>query len=455
MKKFAGLYIVCLSVLGVFVWACFSFNERLTALRVSENLTTHTYRVIDELKTVENILLKAETGHRGFLLTNDSAYLQPYLRAKENVFLHLDTLKQLISDNQLQLNNLALLKATIVLRLQYLFESLEQKRNGNEKGLREKLDLSKHTTDDYRGQMQNMTALELQLLDQRKLEKQKHERLTPAMFQLVFMLSGFFLIASMVVMVNALRKRIRYQKELERKVVALNISNEELEQYAFVTSHSLQEPLRKIRAFSSMLVHKQKDRFTEDGNLMMGKIDVLATQVQGMLNDVIAFTNIGQQKHTGQPVDLKLLVEKVAGIVREKYPDNGPEVLIGELPVVKGIPEQLEILLLQLFDNSIKHRVQDRALAVSIGLQPLNNDKKLGKKYYKVCFTDNGKGFDNAYKNKLFKLFQRLEDNNGVETGRGMGLSICKRIMENHNGLIDAHGTLDKHATIELFFPKN
>jgi signal transduction histidine kinase len=454
MKKHIWLYLACATVIGLFIWAGISFNERLSALKAAEDITIHTYQVITQLRGIENTLLEAETGERGFLLTGDSSYLQSYLASKATIFNSLDSIKRLVNDNQEQVANTAILKASIALRFEYLFQTLEKKQIGDLKGLKQKLDLGKRTMKDYRMEMKNMRDIELGLLEKRKMRKQEHELLTPAMFRIIFLMTGFFLLASMIAMINELRKRINYQKELEDKVMALNINNEELEQFVFAASHNLQEPLRKIRSFSSLLVHKQKDKLDEESELIVERMDLSAVQFQGLLTDLVSFTDLIQNKSIAKPIDLNHLLSNIANDTAEKFGDIVSKIDIAHLPKIIGVSEQLQILFSQLFDNSILYRSPERPLVISITSVKVRMRLKSNKEYHKISFTDNGSGFENAYKDKIFKLFQRLDNDITASQNKGVGLAICKKIMLNHHGFIDADGFKGKGATIFLYFPK-
>ncbi|MFP5040334.1 sensor histidine kinase [Parasediminibacterium sp. JCM 36343] len=452
MKKYIWLYISCIVGIIVFLQAGFKFNNQLYALKKSEDLTSHTYQVINQLLLIDNMMTKAETGQRGFLLTKDSFYLKPYFAARDNIYKSLDSLRDLVKDNQSQVNNITLLKATVAIRFQYLFETLEKKRLDDNNGILEKLALGKNARQNYRQAMENARNVEIALLAKRKTEKQAHEKLTPATFRLIFIASGILIIITMLAMINEMRRRLRYQKELEQKIAELNISNDELEQYAFVASHSLQEPLRKIRTFGTLLLHKQKGTLDEAENHIIGRMEAATAKMQELLDDLVFFTNLVQKKNVLAPLHLKELVTATIHKMQSEH-EGLTGIAVGELPVVMGSKEDLEIIFTQLFNNSIKFKSPERQMAISITLETEKKPIAKYKDYYKISFEDNGVGFENAYKNKMFQLFQKL-NNSPTLGGKGIGLTICKKIMLNHHGFIDAEGAIGKGSAVYLFFPK-
>lgn len=230
MKKYMWLYFICFIAIAIFIWLYKDFNDRLKTSKTLEDITAHTYLVIGQLQKIENTLLDAEASQRGYIITGDSAFLQPYLSAKPKLFKYIDTLKILVGDNPVQLNKVTILKATIVMRFHVLFESLENKKMNNALRLKETMVLGRNTMDEYKAQMLRMKNIEWNLLIIRQRNKQKHEALTPTMFKVVFAISSFFLFISMLLMINELRMRTLSQKELEQKIIELHANNEEVEQ---------------------------------------------------------------------------------------------------------------------------------------------------------------------------------------------------------------------------------
>lgn len=447
------LYCICFIAIAIFLWLYKDFNERLSTSKALEDITTHTYLVIGQLQKIENALLDAEASQRGFIITGDSAFLEPYFSTKPTLFKYIDTLKILVGDNPTQLNKVTLLKATIVIRLHTLFEALEKKKMDNALGIKETIDLGQKTIDEYKAQMQSMKNIEWNLLVKRQSIKQKHEALTPAMFKVVFAISSFFVFISILLMIYELRIRTRSQKELEQKIIELHANNEEVEQYAYVISHNLQEPLRKVRTFGSLLLHKYKNVPPEQANII-ARMEAGAEQMQNMLADLITFTNLFKKKKVVKLVSLNQVLIEVIKKIEDKNGTNLPEIKIGTLPNIMGIQDQLEILFEQLFDNSIKFRSPHRQVIISVNES--FSDKKRNKTYQQmhvIVFADNGKGFDERYKSKVFQLFQRLDDDkNGV--GKGIGLTICKKIMFNHHGSIDITSVVAKGTSVIMCFPK-
>ncbi len=449
------LYAGSIAAIILLTLVSYDFYGRLQRQAQLDKITEHTYQVIDQIHDIENALLQAETGQRGFILTGDSTYLQPYIGARGVMMSYLDTLVSLVSDNDQEAINARRLRRTVMMRFDHLNNSLEQKRLGDTASLSRTLLRGNQSMDDFRQQVGKMVDIELGLLSLRKKARDEHERFTLPMFKVIFIISILFLLASIILMIRELRKRIRYQIELEHKIKALDLNNAELEQYAFAASHNLQEPLRKIRTFSSFLLLKHFPKLDAEAKEVIKKMDASAIVMQELIETMVGFTQMVQRHVALEKVSLTDCLHLTLTRLSESNM-LVPDVTIDDLPMVMGEMNQLDILFYQLLENSIKYQSHERSLKIEIAYQgtiPLDgNDSKNARNYHAISITDNGIGFNDDYKDKVFQLFQRLETTKDPQS-KGMGLAICKRIMTNHYGFIGAHGKPGKGAVFTLYFP--
>jgi PAS domain S-box-containing protein len=251
------------------------------------------------------------------------------------------------------------------------------------------------------------------------------------------------------------------QEEAEQAVYQKNIqlqqSNASLEEYAYVASHDLKEPLRKISTFSDRLLTSQAGRLSDDGKLYINKIIDSSRRMQAMISDLLTVSIISGNK--GFEVhSLKDVLSEVLHVLEYKIEERKAVVSSDDLPVVKIVPSQFRQLFLNLLSNSLKFARE--------GVQPLITVEhkylypkdvtvyKLAKanKYLQVTISDNGIGFDNQFANKIFTIFQRLHGKTEYE-GTGIGLAICKKIAENHGGTIIANGNINKGASFSIIIP--
>ena len=252
----------------------------------------------------------------------------------------------------------------------------------------------------------------------------------------------------------------RYERMLESKISELNRSNRELEEFAYVASHDLQEPLRKISTFSQRLQLKFSNKLGDDGNLYISRVVAACDNMRKLIDNLLEFSRISLNNPPPQQVDLYAIVENAMEELDLTIAETNTEISVGKLPSVEAISSQMLQLFANMLNNSIKFRKQDTPLQISIESKKLTvSEKQLYKlatdiTYFLITIKDNGIGFEQQYADKIFQLFQRLEGKSEYP-GTGIGLSICKKIVTNHRGLILANATPGNGATFSIILPKN
>jgi len=247
------------------------------------------------------------------------------------------------------------------------------------------------------------------------------------------------------------------EQQLQQKNMELQQSNTSLEEYAYVASHDLKEPLRKIATFSDRLLTTQESLLTEDGKVYLTKIIESSKRMQKMIGDLLAVSVISGNKGF-ELCNLEEILEEVKQTLEYKIEDKQASVASDKLPRALIVPSQFRQLFQNLISNSLKFAREGVRPEITITHTLLRPDEvhqyRLAKasKYLKIDVSDNGIGFDNQYANKIFTIFQRLHARNEYE-GTGIGLSICKKIAENHGGTIVAKGESGKGATFSIFIP--
>jgi len=232
--------------------------------------------------------------------------------------------------------------------------------------------------------------------------------------------------------------------------------NEQLEQFIYVSSHDLQEPLRKIQTFSGYLKdHAVNDNYVKEN---IDKINQTASRMSALLRDLLSYSQL-LQNHNRNPekVDLNKTLRDVVASLEPIIRKKNADMHISELPTLIAEPSQMELLFNNIIGNSLKFSRGKPEIKVSVHTVSatqyeafaLNKDKN----YICIQISDNGLGFDQKYVSKIFSLFQRLHYNNEVD-GTGMGLAICKKIVEDHGGRIIAEGKENEGATFSVFLPR-
>jgi signal transduction histidine kinase len=410
----------------------------------------HAYKVILQTSALEKFIKEAETGQRGYLLTNDSNFLKPYLAIRNDIKPGYDSLRRLTSGNNHQqqlLNTAGLLMNKLIDHFQH---SVYLKSHSS---LRE----TKGYMDELGKVFKEIEQDELDLV--KRFSVNEYETSMPRYFSAIFLFSAVIIFISFVIILKEYRQRVKYQKQLEQKVLEVNAYNVELEQIAFATSHDLQEPLRRIRTFSDRLLWKYRDQLNEDGQMILSRIDFSARRMQGLIEDLMNFTNLVRGGEQLSVVDANKLISSVVEYLKQDIEIKRATIHIGQMPDITGFEKQLFLMFKSLIDNAIKFSKPGIPPVVTIqsvqttGEELVHIDKKLGKKQFiRISVQDNGVGFNNEFSQKIFLIFQRLHT--GAEyDGKGIGLAIVERVMTNHNGYVLASAQVDKGALFNLYFP--
>jgi PAS domain S-box-containing protein len=250
-----------------------------------------------------------------------------------------------------------------------------------------------------------------------------------------------------------------YEKILESKIEELNRSNRELEEFAYVASHDMQEPLRKISTFVQRLQNKFGEGLDDDGRLYITRILASSENMRNLINNLLEFSRISRNKHPAEKVDLSATLNGVLTDLELEIEETGSKINVPELPVIEAIPTQMAQLFFNLLSNAIKFRKKDAAPVINIEQHPLTEQEKqkyqlpAATEYCMITVSDNGIGFEQLYAEKIFQLFQRLQGKFEFP-GSGIGLSICKKIVSNHNGQIFASAEPGKGSKFFIILPK-
>jgi chemotaxis family two-component system sensor kinase Cph1 len=230
----------------------------------------------------------------------------------------------------------------------------------------------------------------------------------------------------------------------------LKQSNEELENINWISTHDLQEPLRKIQLMASRILAQEDEPLPEKTLDFIRRMDASASRMQKLLRDILNYTKLRYNEDQLTPTALDTIVSNVITSIEEQAKEYNVQFVVAELPTIKGIPFLLTQLFTNLIGNAIKFSDAERQQVITIKEDPsINID---GKDYHHISVSDTGIGFEKKYAESIFKIFSRL-NNHQSYYGSGVGLALCKKIMETHVGRIDADGTSGKGAVINLYFP--
>ena len=248
-------------------------------------------------------------------------------------------------------------------------------------------------------------------------------------------------------------------QQLMENILQLKATNEELDRFAYVASHDLQEPLRKIMIFGDRLANKYNELLGDDAKEYLERMRKASERMQLLINNILDFSKFSAASQSFEQTDLNRLVEEVLSDLEIEIERKKAVIKVEGLPSLCVIPGQFRQLIQNLLSNSLKFSKKDVAPEINLFAETVKGEELAGavginpnEKYCRIYVEDNGIGFDEEYAEKIFVIFQRLHSNHLFE-GTGIGLSICKKIVEKHNGLISATSVPEKGSVFTIILP--
>ncbi|ASZ13655.1 PAS domain-containing protein [Chitinophaga pendula] len=258
---------------------------------------------------------------------------------------------------------------------------------------------------------------------------------------------------------QALERQVQERtKELAVQNETLAKMNAELKSFAYVSSHDLQEPLRKIRIFSERILETEIDQLSAKGKDYFSRIEKATVTMQTLIKDLLVYSRTSNTERTFEKRNIDDLLNEVREQLSEELEEKNATINATPLGIAAIIPFQFKQLLINLISNSLKFCRPGIAPVININHQVVKATAVPGtttaieQDYYHLTITDNGIGFDNEFREKIFEIFQRLNQKEKFE-GTGIGLAIVKKIVENHQGIISAQGEKDNGARFDIYFP--
>ena len=257
--------------------------------------------------------------------------------------------------------------------------------------------------------------------------------------------------------ITALRS---FETEQERNIRELNRSNRDLEEFAYIASHDLQEPLRKISMFTERLKAKFDNTLDKEGELFIERILASANNMRILIDNLLDFSRANRRSHTFDQVDIKSMLKDVISELELKIEETKASIeFTGTFPTIEAVTSEMSQLFSNILSNAIKFRRTDEPPRIEVRATKVAKAEKhvlalpINQNFHKIEVQDNGIGFEPEYSEKIFQIFQRLNGKSEYP-GSGIGLAICKKIVEKHNGLIFAKSVPDEGATFTIILPE-
>ncbi|MES2559376.1 MAG: ATP-binding protein [Bacteroidota bacterium] len=454
VKFSLGVSVTILFIILYFVFYINTKNKR------AFKSVTHSSEVIVMLEQIYSRTNELESAQRGYIITNDKVFLEPYNRIDDELHHFVSELEILVSDNHVQLTNAKELRILIDKRLHKLQQNLINAR-----------------TDKLLVGRMMMTEILLKVVIMKEVEErlmQKHlansrllaDRTTLAIIISVIFSSIFIFSAALILMQEYKRKTeieqelLLSQQMLRDKVNKLDASNKELEQFAYIASHDLQEPLRKIITFNERITHKFSSILDPSVKDYLGRTIHAAQRMRILIDDLLDFSRVTKGDIERTPVSIKKVIDIIKDNLEIQIKKSHAKFIQHDpLPNIFGDKTQLIRLFQNLISNAIKFSQPNKAPLVEVFCKVADEqDTKefsggIYPAYYKITVRDNGIGFKSEYTEKIFIIFQRLHGRSEYE-GTGIGLSICKKIVENHEGYITVNSEEGNGSEFHVFLPK-
>lgn len=280
---------------------------------------------------------------------------------------------------------------------------------------------------------------------------------------IVFTIEGIFSVWLITALRNAQQQLIASNKILEQKVTEktkkmqeaydslqqsnknLQRSNEELENFAYVASHDLQEPLRKIQSFGNLLHEEVDDKLTEDGKLYLDRMLKSTTKMRKLIEDLLSYSRVTRQNADIAPVNLNGVIENVVSDMEATIMERKADISVAILPEVEAIETQMYSLFQNLISNAIRYSKENEHPKIGISGKQ-EDDCAI------IIVKDNGTGFNPKYKDRIFRMYERVHDKK-IPNATGIGLAICKKIVDQHHGTIEAQSKENKGTSFIITLP--
>ncbi len=439
-----------------------SINE----LNLNEQRASNTQSILRAIKDVFSSVQDAELGLRGYLISGDPDHLKPYFESLESIQRHIQNLEKLhteLPDQELRLSEL---KKLIKERLRNLTDDInETSINSNSEWLADhNMNESHKSMLKLSHLIRDMETTEYRLLELQSLESKQSR--SKALFTIAVANSALFLL---ILIISILIKRGIDRQRAEAELLELKVnqrtyelqhfsnelkrSNRELQDFAFVASHDLQEPLRKIRAFGDRLYSRFGDKLGEDGNDYIKRMQKAAERMSNLIGDLLEFSRVSTRNDPFQTVDLNLVLQEVLENLEVNIEEQQAIVEAETLPSIEADSTQMKQLFQNILSNALKFVSPNTSPIIKITVQESKIPFVVPEtQQYEIAIKDNGIGFDEKYLEKIFTPFQRLHGKHEY-VGTGIGLSICRRIVERHHGELSATSKVNEGTTFLIILP--
>ena len=409
------------------------------------SLLIHDY--LHVLDRVQLAVLEMETGQRGYLITGEEPYLAPYEEGRRTIAAALHDLAQ-FHPGAMGLREPKLPIAALVAdKMAELDQNVTLRRDVGPAAAKGALEIGvgREIMTALRDDVDGVRQQAIALVNYQQAHNFFEAYITVGLIVVGLVLSGALAATSVTLLRREISARRSVETSLREREVALSRSNGELEQFAHIASHDLQEPLRMISSYTQLLRRRYANKLGADADEFIGYAVDGTKRMQLLINDLLNFSRVTSEAKPREPVDLEEALSDTLKDLKIRIEDCGATVTHDPLPTVPADPVQMRQLLLNLIGNGMKFQSLKQKPAVRVSAARDGNEWRFGVR-------DNGIGIDARYIKNLFQIFKRLHSRDEYP-GTGIGLAMCKKIVERHGGRIWVESALGQGSTFLFTLP--
>ncbi|KPV98285.1 Phytochrome-like protein cph1 [Pseudoalteromonas sp. P1-9] len=419
-------------------------------------------------------LLNAESSQRAYLITLQEDDLAPYKKALDQFSESITQAREMRSESDIQQKRIDNFVRYAEAKFALVGAGIRHVQTNSERSPKRLLkdvqisDLDLRTI--YQEIIENETVIRNHLLTRLSKARKTSEANLIWFAAISIIMSSLLLILLIKHLRNVKQNALELEKNnelLEEKVQErtqalelyaeeLGRSNRELEDFAFIASHDLQEPLRKIRAFSARITELYANAIDDKGKDYLSRMDNAAARMSLLISDLLALSRVTTKGKAFVEVDLNAVLEGVLDDLEIAINESNATITLASMPKIEGDESQLQQLFLNLLSNALKFRQADKAPEIKVTVSeadaPAQHLDEITSEWIQIDVCDNGIGFEQDYSDKIFTPFQRLHSRTAYK-GTGIGLSVCRRIVERHGGQITAHSEVGQGTTFTMILP--
>ncbi|HEY9679296.1 MAG TPA: ATP-binding protein [Drouetiella sp.] len=448
-----------IGVAALFVLTIATMAFMASRLYTANASTLRTYQTIRELQDTLSALQDVETGNRGYCLTGKTEFLAPYESGKRSAPEHLAKLKNLLGEQSEDGPSFEKLARLAQDKIDFSADVIKRTTADRSAGVDIVMQgRGKKIMDDFRAEVKSVADRKTAVLDIKLAEVHTTQQWVWAVISSLSVTAALALIYVFRIGQNALndeRERVRLlndemeqrkktERALKEATIRLSSSNTDLQQFAYVASHDLQEPLRAVSGFVQLLAAKNKDHFDEESLTWVRHAVEGSQRMRTLINDLLSYARIESRGKEFVTVDLNEVVKKVEHDLSVVIEETHTSISAEKLPTVMGDPTQMAQLFQNLISNGIKFHGESSPV-ITINSTMKDRD-------YIISVKDNGRGFDMEHAERIFVIFQRLQGRTEA-AGTGIGLAVCKKIVERHHGRIWVESKVGEGTTFFFSVP--